>query len=97
MPFGLLAFGYVAYHTSEHPPPGQHHLSDCKLHRKNRTVLALSRYLTSTSDHLGLTRFQVSTQVAIVFTAVRFRHQHLDIAPNDFFRAIAKDARRCRI
>src|SRR5262245_213143 len=54
--FDLLAFGNVAYHASEHPPPGQHHLTDRKLHRKNRTVLALSRYLTSWSDHIGLTR-----------------------------------------
>src|SRR5262249_10901061 len=39
----------------------------------------------------------VSTQVAIVLTAVRFRHQHLHIAPNHFFRTIAKNARRCWI
>src|SRR5262249_9384359 len=97
MPFGLLAFGYVAYHASEHPPPGQHHLTDCKLHRKNRTVLALSLYFASSSDHLGLTRSQVSPQVAIVLTAIRFRHQHLDIAPDQFLRAIAKDARGCRV
>src|SRR5262249_51162295 len=95
--FDLLALGNVAYHASEHPPPRQHHLTDRKLHWKNRTVLAPSRHLTSTSDHLGLTRSQVSTQVAIVLTAVRFPHQHLDIAPNDFFLAIAKNARRCRI
>src|SRR5262245_27998554 len=50
MPFGplafdfdLLAFGYVAYHASEHPPPGHHHLTDRKLHWKNRPILALSR------------------------------------------------------
>src|SRR5262245_6505227 len=104
MPFGplafgfdLLAFGYVAYHASEHPPPGYNHLTDCKLDRKNRTVLALSRDFASASNHLGLTRSQVSSQVAIVLTAVRLWHQHLDIAPNDFFRAIAKDARRSRI
>src|SRR5262252_7202550 len=47
MPFDPLAFGYVAYHASEHPPPGHHHLTDHKLHRKNRTVLALSRHLAS--------------------------------------------------
>src|SRR5215470_7457186 len=63
-PFDLLAFGYVTYHASEHPPPGYHHLTDCKLYWKNRTILALSGHLTSTPDHLGLTRFQVSAQVA---------------------------------
>src|SRR5262245_3716281 len=68
--FDLLAFSYVAQYASEHPPPGYHHLADCKLHRKNRPILALSRYLTSTSDDPGLTRSQVSIQVAIVFTAV---------------------------
>src|SRR5262245_1920573 len=90
----LLTLGYVAYHASEHPLTGHRHFTDCKLHWKNRIVLALSRYFTSTSDHPGLTRAQVSTQVAIVFTAVRLRHQHFDIAPNNFFRAIAKDAGR---
>src|SRR5262245_9640642 len=97
MPFDLLALGYVANDASEHSPPGHHHLTDCELHGKKRTVLALSRHLTSPSDRLSLTRSQVSSQVAIMLTAVRFRHQHLDIAPHNLFWAIAKDACRRRV
>src|SRR5262245_62507901 len=91
MAFDLLALGNVAYDASEHPPSGHRHFTDCELHWKNRTVLAPPRYLTSISDHLGLTRSQIIRQVAIVFTAVRFRHQHFDVEPDDFVRAIAKD------
>src|SRR6476620_11162229 len=93
----LLALGNVTYDASEHPPPGHRHFSDCKLHWKNRTVLAPSGYLAATSDQLGLARFQIIADVVIVFTAVRFRHQHFDIAPDHFVRAIAKDTRRRRV
>src|SRR5215813_814331 len=97
MALDLLALGNIAHDASEHPPPGHRHFTDCKLHWKNRTVLAPSRYLTSKSNHLGLTRSQIIAQVAVVFAAVRFRHQHFDIEADNFVRAIAKDARRCWI
>src|SRR5215471_19998579 len=93
----LLALGNVTYDASEHSPPGHHHFTDCKLHWKNRTVLAPSGYLAAMSDHLGLACSQIIADVVIVFAVVRFRHQHFDIAPNNLARAIAEDARCCRI
>src|SRR5215510_9930935 len=93
----LLALCNIAYDASEHPPPAHDHFTDRKLHRKNRTVLASSGDLAVMSDHLGSARSQIIADIAIVLSVVRVRHQHFDIAPNNFIRTIAKDTRRCRI
>src|SRR5690349_16749820 len=80
MLLGPFALGNVAYHSREHSPSAHRRLADGKLHRKDRAIFVLAGDLPSKPDDFGSTGCEVISQVRIVLTTVRFRHQHFDIA-----------------
>src|SRR5260370_25872369 len=75
--FGALAAGEVADNADEDGLAVLPGLTDGKVHRESRAVLAAANDLTAAADDLGVARVPIVGDVAIVFMPVRLRHQHL--------------------
>src|SRR6516162_989455 len=86
----LLAFGEISGETGEKLSIARLHLTDGKLHRKGRAVLALSDDDTSDTDDLPLASPEVPIQVAIVVLTVWRRYENLDVLADRFRRRVTK-------
>src|SRR5258705_9791227 len=76
--FSALAACEVADYADENGLAVLPGLTDGKVHRESRAVLAEANYLTAAADDLGGARIAIVVDIAIVFIPVRLRHQHLD-------------------
>src|SRR5215467_12794648 len=86
----LLAFGEISDEAGEKLSIARLHLTDGKLHRKSRAVLALSYDDTSDTDDLALAGLAVPIQVGIVVLTVWRRHENPDVLPDRFRRRVAE-------
>ena len=90
--FRLAPLGQVAHDADEGVVAALRRLTDRKLHRKGRAVLAPSHHLAAGADDLRHAGREIGGNVAVVLAVVRLRHQDADVLPDDFVRAIAEQA-----
>ena len=88
--FVLTAAADVTYQTNEGHLPRVPNPGNRQVHGKHTAVLSQALHVARQADDACLARAFVVLQVAVVVTAVRFGHQHRHIAPQHFFRGIAK-------
>ena len=87
---GLLALGEIADKAGEKVLRAGPHLADRQLHRKGRAILALPDHDAANADDAALAGLHVAGKIAVVLPAIRRRHQHLDVLPDDFSAPITK-------
>src|SRR5690606_4022846 len=88
---GGLAYGGVAGDAGEDPPAVDHGLGDRQVQRERRAVLASARDLSVVADGPPVPRPEVVLDVAVVLGAVRLRHQHAHVLPDELVGLVAED------
>ena len=90
--FELARVGEVVQHAGELALAADEHLAHRQVEREHRAVLAPARDLAADADDRGLAGGQVAMQVAVVLLVIRRRHQHADVAAEDFRFRIAEQS-----
>src|SRR5262245_42885069 len=85
-----LSFGDVADEACESEFTVDANLADREIHGEDGAVLLPADRLTADADDLALARLAVFPHVAVVLALERFRHQHADVAPDDFRGLVAE-------
>jgi hypothetical protein len=71
-------------------------LADGELHREDGAVLAQALDLAADADDPPLAGGTVAGEIAVVALPVRGRHQHTDVAADDFLGTVAEQPHRRR-
>src|SRR5271167_617318 len=88
---GCLAVGDVADNPDKDRLAPVTRLADREVHRKNGAVLASADDLAADADDFFLPGAQVVRDVTIVLARVRFGHQNVDVASDQFCGAIPEE------
>ena len=70
--------------------PGDRHLADGQVERKDAAVAAAARHLPADADDPGVAGRHVAAQIAVVLVVVGRRHQHVDVAADDLGARISE-------
>ena len=66
-------------------------LADGEIHRKYRPVLAPADDLAADAYDLLLAGAQIVREIRVMLARIGLRHQHFDVAPDQFLRGIAEE------
>ncbi len=92
---GLLPLGQIADESREEALAARAHLTDRKLHRERRAVLALADDDAADADDPPLAGPQIAREIAVVILAIGRRHQPVDVGPEHLAGGIAEQALGC--
>src|SRR6476620_1025177 len=87
---GLLMLRKIADEAGEVGHSAGLHLADRKMHRKRRSVFALSGYDSANADDMPLAGGSIARQVAIVARTVGVWHQDADILADSLLLGVTK-------
>jgi hypothetical protein len=86
---GLLR-GHVADQADERAAVVVHHFVDRELDGEQAAILASSLDMASLTNDVRPPRLQVAVQVVVMGGSMGFRHQHTDVATDQFFFLVAE-------
>src|SRR5439155_2309473 len=89
----LPAAGDVVQQPGKKAAVAYAQLADRQLQGKRAAVLPLPLHLPPDANDPGLAGPEIVLQILIVLAVVRLGHQHVDVSPDQFIRAVAEQAR----
>ena len=91
----LLVFGQIADEAGKVWFAARLHFADRKVHRKRRSVFALTSYNSPDADNMSFPRRRIASQITIMTVPIGVWHQHADILADSFLFGVAKLPFRC--
>jgi hypothetical protein len=92
---GPLTLGDVPDEAREEPALADPNFTDRQLKRERGAIAPLADYDATDSNDALFSSVAVTSEISIVLLAIRRRHKHFNVLPDDLILGIAKESHRC--